>query len=86
MTGPIGGTDMESYTIRILYRNTDNPRKFVGVVEADGVAGKRGFVDLQGLQHILEEMLGGTDRRRDVYVHDRTGCVRPNLEEMSPHQ
>lgn len=62
---------MERYTVRILYRDTEIPGKFVGVVEADGVAGKRGFVGLSGLMNILAQMVGEHDRKRNDSVPDR---------------
>jgi hypothetical protein len=51
---PLGGTEMERYTIRILYRNRENPRKIVGVVEEEGGSATRGFVRMEGLWRILE--------------------------------
>ena len=44
---------MERYTIRILYRDRENPEKIVGVVEGDGGGGRRGFVGKEGLWRIL---------------------------------
>ena len=44
---------MERYTIRILYRDRENPGRFVGVLERDRIPGKRGFVGLSGLWKVL---------------------------------
>ena len=44
---------MESYRIRILYRNRDNPEKFIGVVEGTQDRSTRGFVSMRGLWRIL---------------------------------
>lgn len=52
---------MESYTIRILYRNGDNPEKFIGVVEGTKDTATRGFVGMRGLWRILNTPRPGRD-------------------------
>ncbi len=53
---------MERFSIRILYRDRDNPGKFVGVVERNGDEAKRGFVSMEGLWRILNSLDRGPDR------------------------
>ena len=55
---------MESYTIRILYRNRDNPEKFVGVVEGTQDTSTRGFVSMRGLWRILNTPRPGWDMEK----------------------
>ena len=40
---------MERFSIRILYRDGNDPGKFVGVVERQGEEAKRGFVNMEEL-------------------------------------
>jgi len=44
---------MERYTIRILYRDRENPGRFVGVMETGGIPGKKGFIGLSVLWKVL---------------------------------
>lgn len=74
---------MERYTIRILYRDTENPGKIVGVVEADGAAGKKGFVDVYGLLQIMNEMVGVTGREKSGRAEYRTEGLHENPDEIS---
>lgn len=74
---------MERYTIRILYRGTGNPGKFVGVVEADGIAGKKGFVNVHGLLQIMNEMVGMTGRGKGDRFEYRTEDLQENPDEIS---
>lgn len=55
---------MERYSIRIVYRNRENPAKLVGLVEGEGIAERRGFVGMEGLWRILSTTDSGTDRER----------------------
>ncbi len=71
---------MERYTIRILYRDAGKTGKFVGVVEADGIAGKRGFVNKRGLLHILTEMVGAEGGENDDSVEYRRSNRDENRE------
>lgn len=55
---------METYMIRILYRNRDNPEKFIGVVEGTKDTPTRGFVSMQGLWKILNTPRPGWDTEK----------------------
>lgn len=70
---------MESYTIRILYRNRDNPEKFVGVVEGTQGTIARGFVSMKGLWRILNAPREGRDRENAVSPDAEGRCTREEV-------
>lgn len=70
---------MERYSIRILYRDRNNPGKFVGVVERHGEDSKQGFVSMEGLWKILDSFEPDSDRGKVVPL-ERGG--RRSREEL----
>jgi hypothetical protein len=81
-TGPIGGTAMERYTIRILYRNRENPAKLVGLLEEEGIAEKRGFVSMEGLWRILNTMDSGKGRGRSGSPRESGRTCAENMVDL----
>lgn len=73
---------MESYMIRILYRNGDNPEKFVGVVEGTQGTIARGFVSMKGLWRILNASREDREREKDVSPEMEGTRTREELLDM----
>ena len=67
---------MARYTVRILYRNEDDPAKLVGVVEEEGIDGRKGFTGIRGLWRILASAESGKDRRVQGFPRE-AGRIRP---------
>jgi len=73
---------MERYTIRILYRNRNNPEKLVGVVEGTGDTITRGFVSMSGLWKILNATVPGQVKKKDVSPGAEGHRSREELTEL----
>lgn len=73
---------MERFSIRILYRDRDNPGKFVGVVERNGEGAKRGFVSMEGLWRILNSPDRGPDRGNESASGEGRRRSREELIDM----
>lgn len=73
---------MERYTIRILYRDRENPGRFVGLVESDGDEGGRGFVNKEGLWKILGSPDRGPYRHTNFSLPAGPGCTNGYLKEI----
>ncbi len=73
---------MESYMIRILYRNRDNPEKFVGVVKGTEDTITRGFVSMKGLWRILNAPSPGQDTERGTSPEAEGRRTREELLDM----
>jgi hypothetical protein len=86
LTSGKGGADrrtaMERYTIRILYRDRNNPRKFVGVVEEPGATVKRGFVSMDGLWRILKTPTPGSGREKAASFGEERDSFREDLLDL----
>lgn len=73
---------MERYIIRILYRDTNNPGKLVGVVEEPGDTVKRGFVSMDGLWRILKTPNAVSGRRKAASYGEGRGSSREDLLDL----
>lgn len=73
---------MEKYTIRILYRDRNNPEKFVGVVE--GVEDKitHGFVSMKGLWRILNSPVSSQGKGKIVSTDKEEPRSREELIDL----
>lgn len=73
---------MERFSIRILYRDGNDPGKFVGVVERQGEEAKRGFVNMEELWNILNSCKPEPDRGKVVFLEDKRRRPREELIDL----
>ena len=78
----IGGAVMERFSIRILYRDRNNPGKFVGVLERHGEEAKRGFVSMEELWKILDSYEPEPDRGKVVSLEGEGRRPREELIDL----
>lgn len=73
---------MGRFSIRILYRDRNNPGKFVGVVERQGEEAKRGFVSMEELWKILDSFEPEPDRGNVVSLESKRRRPREELIDL----
>jgi hypothetical protein len=73
---------MAKFSIRILYRDRNNPGKFVGVLEKQGEETKRGFVSMEELWKILDSYEPESDRGNVVFLESKRRRPREELIDL----
>jgi hypothetical protein len=73
---------MERYIIRILYRDSNNPGKLVGMVEEPGATVKRGFVSMDGLWRILKTPNPESGRKKAASSGEEWDSSREDLLDL----